>query len=76
MTSEDLRRRRLEVLEAHFQSEVDHDWDECLGTFHDVPRYEIVPTGKIHEGRDAVRARLGRGRRHGRRSRSVRRRHV
>ncbi|CAG0955009.1 carboxymethylenebutenolidase [Myxococcaceae bacterium] len=56
MTSEDLRRRRLEVLEAHFQSEVDHDWDECLGTFHDVPRYEIVPTGKIHEGRDAVRA--------------------
>lgn len=51
-----LRRRRLEVLEAHFQSEVDHDWDACLDTFKDVPRYEIVPTGQVHEGREAVRA--------------------
>lgn len=56
MTSDELRRRRLEVLETHFQSEVDHDWETCLGTFHDVPRYEIVPTGQIHEGREAVRA--------------------
>ena len=56
MTTDDLRRRRLTVLETHFQSEVVHDWDACLGTFKDVPRYEIVPTGQIHEGRDAVRA--------------------
>ena len=56
MTSEDLRRRRLEVLEIHFKSEVNHDWDTCLGTFKDVPRYEIVPTGQIHEGREAVLA--------------------
>lgn len=56
MTNDDLRRRRLAVLEIHFQSEVDHDWDACLGTFKDVPRYEIVPTGQIHEGRDAVLA--------------------
>lgn len=56
MTDDDLRRRRLEVLRAHFQSEVDHDWDACLATFAGVPRYEIVPTGEIHEGRDAVRA--------------------
>ena len=56
MTSDELRQRRLAVLEAHFQSEVDHDWDTCLDTFHDVPRYEIVPTGQIHEGREAVRA--------------------
>ena len=56
MTTDDLRRRRLAVLETHFQSEVDHDWDACLGTFKDVPRYEIVPTGQIHEGRDAVLA--------------------
>jgi len=54
--SEALRRRRLEVLAAHFQSEVDHDWDTCLGTFKDVPRYEIVPTGQIHEGGEAVLA--------------------
>ncbi len=56
MTNDDLRRRRLAVLETHFRSEVDHDWDACLGTFRDVPRYEIVPTGQIHEGRDAVLA--------------------
>lgn len=56
MTTDDLRRRRLAVLETHFQSEVDHDWEACLGTFKDVPRYEIVPTGQIHEGRDAVLA--------------------
>lgn len=56
MTRDDLRRRRLEVLEVHFRSEVEHDWDTCLATFKDVPRYEIVPTGQVHEGRDAVRA--------------------
>jgi steroid delta-isomerase-like uncharacterized protein len=53
-TDDDLRQRRLEVLEAHFKSEVDHDWEACLATFKDVPRYEIVPTGEIHEGRSAV----------------------
>lgn len=51
---EELRRRRLATLEVHFQSEVDHDWDACLATFEDVPRYEIVPTGQVHEGADAV----------------------
>ena len=56
MASDDLRHRRLEVLETHFKSEVDHDWDICLSTFKDVPRYEIVPTGQIHEGREAVLA--------------------
>ena len=54
MTSPELRARRLAVLEEHFQSEVDHDWDACLATFKDVPRYEIVATGQVHEGRDAV----------------------
>jgi len=52
--SEDLRQRRLAVLEEHFQSEIDHDWDACLATFKDVPRYEIVATGAVHEGADAV----------------------
>jgi steroid delta-isomerase-like uncharacterized protein len=54
MTEPELRRRRLAVLEEHFQSEIDHDWDACLATFKDVPRYEIVATGQVHEGRDAV----------------------
>ena len=51
---DDLRARRLAVLEEHFRSEIDHDWDACLATFRDVPRYEIVATGQVHEGADAV----------------------
>jgi steroid delta-isomerase-like uncharacterized protein len=54
MTDDQLRERRLAVLDAHFQSEIDHDWEACLATFRDVPRYEIVATGQVHEGRDAV----------------------
>lgn len=52
--SDDLRQRRLDVLEEHFRSEIAHDWDACLATFKDVPRYEIVATGAVHEGADAV----------------------
>jgi len=52
--TDDLRERRLEVLDVHFQSEIDHDWDRCLSTFRDVPRYEIVPTGQIHDGAEQV----------------------
>lgn len=54
MTPDDLRRRRLAVLEEHFRSEIDHDWDACLATFAGVPRYEIVATGQVHEGAEAV----------------------
>jgi steroid delta-isomerase-like uncharacterized protein len=53
---EDLRQRRLAVLERHFRSEVDHDCDTCLATFAGRPRYEIVPTGQVHEGDEAVLA--------------------
>jgi steroid delta-isomerase-like uncharacterized protein len=53
---EELKARRLAVLDEHFRSEIDHDWEACLGTFRDVPRYEIVPTGQVHEGREAVLA--------------------
>ena len=52
--SDHLRKRRREVLERHFQSEVDHDWATCLATFNGVPRYEIVATGRIHEGDEEV----------------------
>ena len=54
MTADELRTRRLAVLEEHFRSEIEHDWDACMATFKDVPRYEIVATGQIHEGVDAV----------------------
>ena len=51
----DLRQRRLDVLDVHFRSEVEHDWDACLATF-EHPRYEIVPTGQVHDGPEAVLA--------------------
>ena len=51
---EDLRRRRLAVLDEHFRSEIDHDWAACLATFAGLPRYEIVATGAVHEGDEAV----------------------
>ncbi|MGB0114097.1 MAG: ester cyclase [Ilumatobacteraceae bacterium] len=56
MTTAELRTRRLEVLEEHFKSEVDHDWDTCLGTFNGHPRYEIMPTGQVHDGDEQVLA--------------------
>jgi len=55
MTDDDLRQRRAEVLATHFQSEVDHDWDACIGTFDGHPRYEIMPTGQVFDGEEAVR---------------------
>ena len=55
MTNDDLRERRLDVLAQHFQSEVDHDWDTCIGTFNGHPRYEIMPTGQVFDGEAAVR---------------------
>ena len=51
---ESLKDLRRAVLAEHFQSEVDHDWETCLATFKGTPRYEIVATGQVHEGRDAV----------------------
>jgi len=56
MTNAELRERRLEVLAQHFQSEIDHDWATCLATFAGHPRYEIVPTGQVHDGDDEVLA--------------------
>ena len=54
MVDNELRSRRLEVLEEHFRSEVDHDWDACLATFNGHPRYEIMATGQVYDGDDEV----------------------
>ena len=48
--SSEIERRRLEVLEAHFRSEVEHDWQTCLATFGGHARYEIMATGQVHDG--------------------------
>jgi len=49
MNSE-MRKSRLDLLEKHFQSEVEHDWGTCLATFGGHARYEIMATGQVHDG--------------------------
>jgi steroid delta-isomerase-like uncharacterized protein len=51
--AEDLRRRREEIVVRHMQSENVHDFATTLATFA-RPRYEIVATGEVHDGPDAV----------------------
>jgi steroid delta-isomerase-like uncharacterized protein len=48
--SSEMDQRRLEILKAHFQSEVEHDWESCLATFGGHARYEIMATGQVHDG--------------------------
>jgi steroid delta-isomerase-like uncharacterized protein len=56
MTDADLRQRRLDLLDEHFASEVDQEFARTIATFAGTPRYEIVPTGQVHEGEEAVLA--------------------
>jgi steroid delta-isomerase-like uncharacterized protein len=49
----DLRERRAAVVREHMDSENRHEFDATLATFGH-PRYEIVPTGDVYEGPDAV----------------------
>ncbi len=52
--SQDLRKRREALVREHMESENHHDFEVTLGTF-DHPRYEIVPTGDVFDGKEAVR---------------------
>jgi steroid delta-isomerase-like uncharacterized protein len=56
MIDDDLRRRRLAVIEEHFASEVDKEFDRTLATFAGHPHYEIVATGQVYDGDDEVLA--------------------
>ena len=49
-----LQRRRQEILDAHSAAESARDLDGVIATFHH-PRYEIVPTGEVFDGEEAVR---------------------
>jgi steroid delta-isomerase-like uncharacterized protein len=51
--TETLRDRREAVVREHMDSENRHDFDATLATF-DHPRYEIVPTGDVYDGAEAV----------------------
>ncbi|MEP6625094.1 MAG: ester cyclase [Acidimicrobiia bacterium] len=54
MISDDLRRRRLAVIQEHFRSEVTQEFDLTLGTFGGHPHYEIMATGQVFDGDDEV----------------------
>jgi steroid delta-isomerase-like uncharacterized protein len=54
--TDELRKRRLEVVEEHFASEVAQEFDRTLATFDGHPRYEIMATGQIYDGDDEVLA--------------------
>jgi steroid delta-isomerase-like uncharacterized protein len=55
MVSVELRERREAVVRAHMESENAHDYDATIATFS-RPRYELVATGDVFDGEDAVRA--------------------
>ena len=54
MISDDLRRRRLDVIEEHMDTEVTQEFDRTLATFNGHPRYEIMATGQTFEGDEEV----------------------
>lgn len=54
MLTDELRRRRLDVIREHMDTEVTKEFDRTLATFNGHPRYEIVPTGQVFDGDDEV----------------------
>ena len=53
----ELDERRLAVVLEHVAAENERDVERAIRTFL-RPRYEIVPTGEVHDGEDAVRRML------------------
>lgn len=53
MTSADMLAAREALVLRHVDAENAHDLDAVLATFAH-PRYEIVPTGVVHDGEAAV----------------------
>ena len=62
MAGADLRARREAAVREHMQSENAHDFDTTIATFGH-PRYELVATGDVYDGEDAVRAYFAESRR-------------
>jgi steroid delta-isomerase-like uncharacterized protein len=62
MPSGDLRARREAVVREHMASENAYDFDTTIATFGH-PRYELVATGDVYDGEDAVRAYFAESRR-------------
>ena len=52
-TQSGLRERREAIVREHMESENVHEFDRTMATFGH-PRYEIVPTGEVYDGEEAV----------------------
>lgn len=59
--ADDLRDRRLATVREHMEAENRHDFDAVMATFRH-PRYELMGSGHVHDGEDAVRAYFARSR--------------
>ncbi len=54
MIDDGMRALREAVVREHMESENDLDFDRTIATF-DHPRYELIPTGEVFDGEEAVR---------------------
>jgi steroid delta-isomerase-like uncharacterized protein len=52
--SEEIWRKRDEIVREHVQLENDHEIEATLGTFGH-PRYELIGTGEVYDGPEEVR---------------------
>jgi steroid delta-isomerase-like uncharacterized protein len=50
----ELRAERERIVRLHMEAENVHDFDRVIDTFSH-PRYELIATGRVHDGEDAVR---------------------
>src|SRR5690242_19986237 len=48
-----LREHRERIVREHMESENVHEFDRTMATFQH-PRYEIIPTGQVHDGEAEV----------------------
>ncbi len=53
--SEEVRAERERIVREHMESENVHRFDRTLATFRH-PRYELIATGEVHDGAEAVMA--------------------
>jgi steroid delta-isomerase-like uncharacterized protein len=62
MLSPELRARREAIVHEHLASENEHEFDRTIATF-EHPRYELIATGDVYDGEEAVRGYFAESRR-------------
>lgn len=55
MTNDTLAAAREKTIRDHMALEITHEWDAVIDTFQH-PRYQLVGTGAVFDGEEAVRA--------------------